>query len=72
MLALAGGVSTCLGVRELLNGNATVVFFAAIIYAVAVSIGIYAFWTFLMRFAPHLRDHAAAACCSAAWRSARR
>jgi len=58
VLALASGVYTYLGVRELLNGPATVVFFAAIIYSVAVSVGIYAFWTFLLRFAPHMRDHA--------------
>src|SRR3954466_5645522 len=57
VLALASGVYTYLGVRELLNGNATIVFFAAVIYAIAVSVGIYAFWTFMMRFAPHLRDH---------------
>jgi hypothetical protein len=57
VLALASGVYTYLGVRELLNGNATVVFFAAVIYSVAVSIGIYAFWTYLMRFLPHARDH---------------
>ena len=56
VLALASGVYTYLGVRDLLNGNATVVFFAAVIYAVAVSIGIYAFWTFLMRFMPHVRE----------------
>jgi hypothetical protein len=56
VLALASGVYTYLGVRELLNGNATVVFFAAVIYSVAVSIGIYAFWTFLLRFLPHIRD----------------
>lgn len=56
VLALASGVYTYLGVRELLNGDATVVFFAAVIYAVAVSIGIYAFWSFLMRFMPHVRD----------------
>lgn len=56
VLALASGVYTYLGVRELLNGNATVVFFAAVIYSVAVSIGIYAFWTFLLRFLPHVRD----------------
>jgi len=55
VLALASGVYTYLGVRELLNGNATVVFFAAVIYSVAVSIGIYAFWTYLMRFLPHVR-----------------
>ena len=56
VLALASGIYTYLGVRELLNGDATVVFFAAVIYAVAVSIGIYAFWSFLMRFMPHVRD----------------
>jgi hypothetical protein len=56
VLALASGVYTYLGVRELLNGNATVVFFAAVIYSVAVSIGIYAFWTYLMRLMPHIRD----------------
>lgn len=57
VLALASGVYTYLGVRELLNGNATLVFFAAVIYSVAVSIGIYAFWTYLLRFLPHMRDH---------------
>lgn len=55
-LALASGVYTYLGVRDLLTGQATIVFFAAIIYAVAVSVGIYAFWLFLMRFLPHVRD----------------
>jgi hypothetical protein len=57
VLALASGVYTYLGVRELLNGNATVVFLAAVIYSVAVSIGIYAFWMYLLRFLPHVRDH---------------
>jgi hypothetical protein len=57
VLALASGVYTYLGVRELLNGNATVVFFAAVIYSVAVSVAIYAFWVYLLRFLPHVRDH---------------
>jgi hypothetical protein len=57
VLALASGVYTYLGVRDLLNGNATIVFFAAVIYSVAVSVGIYAFWTFLMRFLPHVHDN---------------
>lgn len=56
VLALASGVYTYLGVRDLLNGDATVVFFAAVVYSVAVSVGIYAFWTYLMRFLPHVRD----------------
>src|SRR4030088_855399 len=54
ILALAAGVYTYLGVRELLNGSPTMVFFAAVIYSVAVSVGIYAFWTFLMHFMPHV------------------
>ena len=56
VLALASGVYTYLGVRELLDGSAMLVFFAAIIYSAAVSVGIYAFWSFLMRFMPHVRD----------------
>jgi len=52
VLALASGVYTYLGVRGLLDGSATFVFFAAIIYSVAVSVAIYAFWTFMMRFVP--------------------
>lgn len=53
-LALASGVYTYLGVRSLLDGSASMVFFAAIIYSAAVSVGIYAFWTYMMRFFPHV------------------
>jgi hypothetical protein len=56
ILALAAGVYTYLGVRELLNGSPTTVFFAAVIYSVAVSVGIYAFWVFMMQFMPHVVD----------------
>ncbi|MFG1462054.1 hypothetical protein V5F77_04060 [Xanthobacter sp. DSM 24535] len=56
VLALASGVYTYIGVRDLLDGSATAVFFAAIIYSVAVSVDIYAFWTFMMRFLPHIED----------------
>ncbi|MDB5548584.1 MAG: hypothetical protein JWP21_2031 [Tardiphaga sp.] len=56
ILAVAAGVYTYLGVRELLNGSPTTVFFAAVIYSVAVSIGIYAFWVFLLKFMPHVVD----------------
>src|ERR1700721_3270407 len=52
ILALAAGVYTFLGVRELLNGSPTTVLFAAVIYSVAGSVGIYAFWVFLMHFMP--------------------
>lgn len=56
VLALASGVYTYLGVRGLLNGTASVVFFGAIIYSAAVSVGIYAFWSYLMRFLPHVES----------------
>ncbi len=58
VLALASGVYTYLGVRGLLNGDAAVVFFGAVIYSVAVSVGIYAFWSYLMRFLPHVESAA--------------
>src|SRR4030081_3777581 len=56
VLAPASGVQPHLAVRDLLNGNATIVFFAAVIYSVAVTIGIFAFWSFLMRLLPHVLD----------------
>src|ERR1700738_3201409 len=54
ILALAAGVYTFLGVSDLLNGSPGMVLFAAVIYSVAVSVGIYAFWVFLMHFMPHV------------------
>jgi hypothetical protein len=55
-LALASGIYTYLGVRSLLDGDAALVFFAAIVYSVAVSVGVYGFWVYLMRFLPEMRD----------------
>jgi hypothetical protein len=57
-LALASGVYTYLGVRSLLDGSATMVFFAAIIYSASVSVGMYGFWTYMIRFLPELREGA--------------
>ncbi|SFA96157.1 hypothetical protein SAMN03159496_01195 [Rhizobium sp. NFR07] len=54
VLALASGVYTYLGVRSILDGSPTGVFFAAIIYSVSVSVGIYAFWSYMARFYPHI------------------
>ncbi|MEF2073849.1 hypothetical protein [Consotaella aegiceratis] len=56
VLAMASGVYTYLGVRELLDGSATLVLLGAVIYASAVSVAIYAFWSYLMRFMPHVRQ----------------
>ena len=55
ILALASGVYTYLGVRELLNGSPTVVFLGAVIYSIAVSVGIFGFWSYLMRFMPYVK-----------------
>jgi hypothetical protein len=57
-LALASGIYTYLGVRSLLEGSPTAVFFAAVVYSAAVSVAIYAFWTYLMRFLPHVKQAA--------------
>ncbi|WP_296038664.1 hypothetical protein [uncultured Agrobacterium sp.] len=54
VLALASGVYTYLGVRSILDGSPTAIFFAAIIYSASVSVGIYAFWTYMARFYPHV------------------
>ncbi len=59
VLALASGVYTYLGVRSILDGSATAVFFAALIYSCAVSVAIYAFWTYMARFYPHIIGAAA-------------
>jgi hypothetical protein len=58
VLALASGVYTYLGVRDLLNGSPVLTFFAALIYSAAVSVAIYAFWAVLMRFLPHVTNMA--------------
>jgi hypothetical protein len=58
VLALASGVYTYIGVRDLLDGSATVVFLGAFIYSAAVSVGIYAFWTYLLRLMPHVQHGA--------------
>src|ERR1700716_2415662 len=54
ILALAARVYTYLGGREILNRQPTPALFTAVIYSVAVSVGIYAFWIFLMQFMPHV------------------
>lgn len=59
VLALASGVYTYLGVRSILDGSPTAVFFAAIIYSASVSVAIYAFWSYMARFYPHVTGTAA-------------
>lgn len=57
VLALASGVYTYLGVRGLLSGSSSLVFMGAIIYSAAVSVGIYAFWSYMIRFLPHVHHN---------------
>jgi hypothetical protein len=57
-LALGSGIYTYLGVRSLLDGSATAVFFAALAYSISVSVAIYGFWTYILRFLPEMRDAA--------------
>ncbi len=57
-LALASGIYTYIGVRSLLEGSPLAVFFAALVYSTAVSVGIFAFWTYMIRFLPHIRQPA--------------
>src|SRR4051794_41869847 len=56
VLALASGVDTYLGVRELLNGNTTTVFFAAGVFFVGGGVRIFSFLGFSMGvLSPRLR-----------------
>ena len=52
---MASGIYTYLGVSSLLDDNGALSFFAAVSYSIAVSVGIFGFWSYLMRFMPHVR-----------------
>ena len=56
VLAVASGIYTYLGVTSLLDDNGALSFFAAISYSVAVSVGIFVFWSYLMRLLPAVRS----------------
>ena len=58
VLAIASGIYTYLGVRGLLDQTGALSLFAAAAYSIAVSTGIYVFWSFLMRLLPAMRDGA--------------
>ena len=55
VLAVASGIYTYLGVSSLLDENGAMSVFAAIAYSVAVSVGIFVFWSYLMRLFPAVR-----------------
>ncbi|MEL7465810.1 MAG: hypothetical protein AAFN79_17200 [Pseudomonadota bacterium] len=52
VLAAASGVYTYLGVSGLLEKTGALSFFAAVAYSVAVSVGIFIFWSYLLRLFP--------------------
>ena len=58
VLAVASGIYTYLGVRGLLDQTGALSLFAAAAYSIAVSTGIFVFWSFLMRLLPAMRDGA--------------
>ncbi|SEL38820.1 hypothetical protein [Pacificibacter marinus] len=55
VLAVASGIYTYLGVTSLLDDNGALSFFAAISYSIAVSVGIFVFWSYLIRLLPAVR-----------------
>lgn len=56
VLATVSGIYTYLGVSSLLDDNGALSFFAALSYFVAVSVGMFVFWSYLMRLPPAVRS----------------
>lgn len=55
VLAAASGIYTYLGVRTLLEEPGLWTTFAALAYSIAVSVGIFVFWSYLLRLLPAVR-----------------
>lgn len=55
ILAVASGIYTYLGVSSLLEDNGAITFLAGISYSIAVSVGIFVFWSYMMRLLPAMR-----------------
>ena len=56
ILAVASGIYTYLGVSSLLEDNGALNFLAAMSYSIAVSVGIFVFWSYMMRLLPAMRN----------------
>jgi len=56
VLAIASGIYTYLGVSSLLEDTGAMSFFAAIAYSMAVSVGIFVFWSYMLRLLPFAGD----------------
>lgn len=58
VLAVASGIYTYLGVSSLLDDTGAMSAFAAMAYSVAVSVGIFVFWSYMLRLLPAMRTMA--------------
>lgn len=58
VLAAASGIYTYLGVRSLLDDTGAWTTFAALSYSLAVSVGIFVFWSYMLRLLPAMRTAA--------------
>ncbi|WP_375262900.1 hypothetical protein [Palleronia sp.] len=58
VLSAASGIYTYLGVSSLLDATGALSVFAALAYSIAVSVGIFVFWSYLMRLLPAMRTAA--------------
>lgn len=58
VLAVASGIYTYLGVSSLLDDTGALSVFAAMAYSIAVSVGIFVFWSYMMRLLPAMRSMA--------------
>ena len=56
VLAVASGIYTYLGVSTLLEDTGAMTFFAAVAYSAAVSVGIFVFWSYMLRLLPSMRS----------------
>ncbi|MEM8775718.1 MAG: hypothetical protein AAGF53_11835 [Pseudomonadota bacterium] len=59
VLAVASGIYTYLGVSSLLDDTGAMSTFAALAYSVAVSVGIFVFWSYLLRLFPTVNSRQA-------------
>lgn len=58
VLAVASGIYTYIGVSDLLADTGAMSFFAAVAYSVAVSVGIFVFWSYVLRLLPAMEKPA--------------
>ncbi|RED18732.1 hypothetical protein [Pontivivens insulae] len=54
ILAIASGIYTYLGVSGLLEQTGAMSLFAAVAYSIAVSVGIFVFWSYILRLLPSM------------------